>query len=257
MEPNSASRHLSPAALQRVTLLCLLAFFSFRPAYSQFISKGKITYERKTNQHALMDDDNRWDEMAKKNTPKFISFHFDLFFDNNKLLYRPGGDPPPEQNRYWGLLDGDNIISTQLDSGKQMSQKNIFGQIFLIADSLRKTDWKICLETRKIAGLDCRKAVGKIMDSIVVIAFYTDEIISSGGPESFTGLSGMILGIAIPKMHTTWYATTIIADAVQPKDLEKPKKGKKIEGYEFRKSIADILSRWGDEGKKMIWQIQL
>ena len=48
-----------------------------------------------------------------------------------------------------------------------------------------------------------------VMDSIVVIAFYTDEILTSGGPESFNGLPGMIMGLAIPRLHTTWYATKL------------------------------------------------
>ena len=50
---------------------------------------------------------------------------------------------------------------------------------------LEKIEWKITNDERVIAGLDCRKAVGRIMDSVYVIAFYSEQILVSGGPESF------------------------------------------------------------------------
>jgi hypothetical protein len=74
-------------------------------------------------------------------------------------------------------------------------------------------------------------------DSIVVIAFYTDEIIPSSGPESFGGLPGMILGLAIPKMHTTWYATKHESVNQPPKNIVAPKEGKKYSITQFRKEI--------------------
>jgi GLPGLI family protein len=99
--------------------------------------------------------------------------------------------------------------------------------------------------------------VGKVMDSIVVIAFYTDEILTSGGPESFNGLPGMILGLAIPRLHTTWYATKLQLVEVTDKDLAAPKKGKKMTGGDFRSKIKEILKNWGDEGKKREYQFLL
>lgn len=66
----------------------------------QFISRGKIEYERKTNQHAFMDDNNVWDAMMKKNLPKFVTYYYDLSFDKNHSLYKPGREPDVKQNRY-------------------------------------------------------------------------------------------------------------------------------------------------------------
>ena len=111
--------------------------------------------------------------------------------------------------------------------------------------------------TAKIAGFDCRKAVGKVMDSIIVIAFYTDEIVPSGGPESFAGLPGMILGVAIPRMHTTWYATKLQLAELTPTDLAVPKKGKKLAGADFQSQLDVILKRWGDRGSRIRWQMLL
>ena len=90
-----------------------------------------------------------------------------------------------------------------------MSQKTVFEQTFLVEDTLRRIKWKITDETRPIAGFNCRRANALIMDSICVVAFYTDEILTTGGPESFSGLPGMILGIALPHEHITWFATKV------------------------------------------------
>ena len=87
-------------------------------------------------------------------------------------------------------------------------------------------DWRITGERRTIAGFECHKAVGRIMDSVYVVAFYTDQIVTNGGPESFNGLPGMILGLAIPRINTTWFATKIEAIEISPLDIAAPKKGK-------------------------------
>ena len=119
------------------------------PASSQFIAKGKIEYERKTNEHAFMDENSVWDEAMKKNLPKFVTYYFDLSFDNGRTLYKPGRDQDVRQNKYWGVFDADNIISTNLDSNRMVTQKSIYGDMYLIADSLRKIDWKIGTEIRQ------------------------------------------------------------------------------------------------------------
>lgn len=242
-----------------ITRLILLTLFigGSLASFPQFIAKGKIEYERKTNQHALLDENNTWDEIARKSLPKFLTYYFDLTFDNDKTLYKPGREPDIRQNKHWGVYEGDNIIASNLDSFRSVTQKAIYGDVYLITDSIRKIEWKIGSEIRNIAGFDCRKAVGKIMDSIIVIAFYTDEILPGGGPESFAGLPGMILGIAIPKMHSTWYATKLQLVEPAPKDLASPRKGKKIAGNQFRQELHDILKNYGERVVKIQWQLML
>jgi len=217
-------------------------------AQQQFIAQGKIEYERKTNQHAFMDEGNIWGNMAKENLPKFVTFYYDLTFKGDRTLFKAGRDPETKQSKYWGLFDSENTILTHLDSNRSLTQRNIYGDIYLVTDSLRNIEWKITPEIRKIAGFDCRKAVGRVMDSIVVIAFYTDEIITTGGPESFNGLPGMILGLAIPRLHTTWYATKLQLVEVTDKDLITPRKGKKMTGNDYRTEVKTILKQWGEEG---------
>ncbi|OQP62553.1 hypothetical protein A3860_28085 [Niastella vici] len=226
-------------------------------AQQQFITQGKIEYERKTNQHAFMEDGNIWDDMAKNNLPKFVTFYYDLTFKGDRTLFKAGREPETKQAKFWGIFDSENTILTELDSSTTITQRNIWGDNYLVTDSLRNVEWKITPEIRKIAGFDCRKAVGRVMDSIVVIAFYTDEILTNGGPESFNGLPGMILGLAIPRLHTTWYATKLALVEVTDKDLVAPKKGKKMTGTVYSTEVKTILKRWGDDAIKRAYQFLL
>lgn len=236
-------------------LLYIIAVL-FSPALlgqqQQFITQGKIEYERKTNQHAFMDEGNMWDEAAKKNMSKFVTYYYDLVFKGDRTLFKTGREPETKQSKFWGVLDSDNTILTQLDSSASVTQRSIYNDLYIVTDSLRTVSWKIAPEIRKIAGFDCRKAVGRIMDSIVVIAFYTDEILTNGGPESFNGLPGMIMGLAIPRLHTTWYATKLTLVEVTDKDLVAPKKGKKMTGDSYRSEIMNILKQWGEDGVKRL-----
>jgi GLPGLI family protein len=230
-----------------ITILCSPTLFAQQ---QQFITQGKIEYERKTNQHAFMDEGNMWDEAAKKNMSKFITYYYDLTFKGDRTLFKTGREPETKQSKYWGVFDSENTVLTQLDSNASVTQRSIYNDLYLVADSLRNVSWKITPEIRKIANFDCRKAVGRIMDSIVVIAFYTDEILTNGGPESFNGLPGMIMGLAIPRLHTTWYATKLTLVEVSDKDLAAPKKGKKMTGDSYRSELKNILKQWGEEGAK-------
>jgi GLPGLI family protein len=50
---------------------------------------------------------------------------------------------------------------------------------------------------------------GLTLDSIYVVAFYTDKISVSGGPESFGCLSGMILQVAFTHENVSLIATKV------------------------------------------------
>ena len=108
-------------------------------------------------------------------------------------------------------------------------------------------------EKRTIAGMDCRKAVGKICDSVYVVAFYTEDIMVSGGPEMFSGLPGMILQIAIPRLNTTWIATKIDIVAPKESDFTISDKGKKVNQKELYDNLRESLKDWKKYADKNIW----
>ena len=141
---------------------------------------------------------------------------------------------------------------TDYRTNNSVSQKPVFEETFLVTDSLQKIKWKITADTRNIAGFDCRKAVGIIDDSIAVFAFYTDEIMIPGGPESIHGLPGMILGVGVPRLHTTWFATKVEISNVNPSAILPEKKGKKVDRATMMKQLEKVLHEWGTYGSKML-----
>lgn len=211
----------------KIILFALLVFAGFRQSQAQqFISKAVIEYEVKTNIKKTLGT-GPWAEMLKDNISQFKTGYYTLTFANGKSLYKfdhwQEGMKVPEWLR---KSDEDNSWYFDHNTGQYIMQKNLFGSNFNIQDSMRNIAWKLSAETRIIAGFNCRKAVGVIMDSVYIFAFYTDEITLSGGPCSITGLPGTILGLTIPRMYTSFIATKVTTSVIDEKVI-KPVTAKK------------------------------
>ncbi len=236
------------AVILITTLCCISACITKANAQNTiFLTEGKIEFEKRVNQYAMMEEGDAWNDLQKKTMPKFKVSYFDLLFTPNKTIYQPGRENPDNNNgaMWGGSIAEENIVYAELDSGRSTSQKKVFEELFLIQDSSRRIKWKITDENRVIAGFQCRRANAIIMDSIYVVAFYTDDIIATGGPESFTGLPGMILGISLPHQHVTWFATKVSAQPVTSSQLKIPVKGKKVTNATLKDSLKERMKDWG------------
>ena len=231
----------------------ILACIETRAQHAVFISEGKIEFTRTVNLYARINtDDESWGDLQKKAMPKFKNTYFDLYFSHNQWKYKPGRENP-DNNKLWSQdVAENNIISADYTTGNSISQKEIFGESFLITDSMRRIQWKLTDETRMIAGFNCHRANALIMDSIYVVAFYTDEILTPGGPESFCGLPGMILGVSLPHQHITWFASKVEGVPITKNQMQPPTKGKKCTKAVFRQTLNDGLKNWGKYGRKYL-----
>jgi GLPGLI family protein len=247
-----------------ILLVALLPFLT--PATAQhniFLSQGKIEFQRSINVFAQMEQtndgtDDQWIELRKKMSNHFKTDYFDLLFTRNKSLYRPGRESDDrEVFNFWTSPARDNIVFSDLENEKAISVKHVFEQAFLVQDSLRQIKWKITDETRNIAGFNCRRANAIIMDSIYVVAFYTDEILTTGGPESFTGLPGMILGVSLPHQHGSWFATKVEAIPIAETLVAPPAKGKKVDNAALQGAVRPSLKDWGKTGQQFMEAILL
>jgi len=241
-------------------ITCFIFSSALLFAQTKFITSGKIEFERKTNVYRLYFSDmenNSFMEMIKKNTPQFKIDYFDLIFTEEKSLYRPGRDADvPKKSSFFGSSTAtDNVVYKDLKNETSTSNKQVYESKFLLTDSLRRIDWKMLDETRTIAGFECRKAVGRICDSVVIVAFYTDEIIPSSGPESFSGLPGMILEIAIPRLYTTWVATKLqLIEPSDEKNIVAPTKGKKANQKQMMETLDAAIKDWGEKYRdRAVW----
>jgi len=224
--------------------------------HAHFTTSGTIEFEKRVNTYALMKKEITPDNEAFmkpiyeeyiKNNPQFKVLKSTLSFTANQTLFVPE-EVDLVQGDSWGLgpLESqNNTIYTNLNTNLITSQKKVFDETFLVKDTARSIKWKITDETREIAGYTCRRANAVIMDSIYVVAFYTPEIPVSGGPESFNGLPGMILGIALPHENLAWFATKITETTVPLNPVVPPKKGKPTTNNELSATLHKIGKDWG------------
>ena len=241
-------------------LICLLLLNSKLLAqHAHFTTSGTIEFERKTNMFAIIPklfnkDNEAWYtplyDAYKKSQHQFKVSKSVLSFANNKTLFTPEEEDVTTGGGYFAnspFATQNNTIYTDFDTKTGIFQKRVFGELFLVKDSTRKIKWKITDETREIAGYHCRRANAIMMDSIYVVAFYTADIPVSGRPESFNGLPGMILGVALPHENLSWCATKVTDMSLAPNTVAPPKKGKPLDGKGFKDKVQAAFKDWGAE----------
>ena len=249
-----------------IILICLLGVVLItRPAqaqYAHFVTHGVVEFEKRVNMYVKLKDrvgNNSFMQHAfeqyQRNNPQFKTFRYSLAFDGSQTRFWPLDDRNAASAGFFGndpSIDLGNTIASNLLTGQSISQKNIYEETYLITDSTRRIQWRITNETRDIAGYPCRRANALVLDSVYVVAFYTDQIPVSGGPESFTGLPGMILGVALPYENTTYFATKVEDRPVTANELEPPKKGKDVNYRQLRAELENSLKNWGDYAQSIL-----
>ena len=234
-------------------------FFSVQQLHAQlFINKAVVEYEVKTNIRKTMGNSS-WAEMMKENMPQFKTGYFQYTFADNKSVYKFDHWDDKKVPEWMRKSDEENAWYFDHNTGRFNMKKNVFGSDFYVDDSIPVIEWRLTNENRVIAGFSCRKAVGKIMDSVYVFAFYTDEITISGGPCSITGLPGMILGLTIPRMYASWIATKVMVNDVNVSVI-KPVIAKKYYTVNtFKTTLKDRTKEWvsEDDPESKKWMEQL
>ena len=221
---------------------------------TQFISSGRVEFERKYNQHSQFEgQEGSWMTEIKKMYPKMVTDYFELRFNNERSVYRLLKENPDNKYLWSGKPTESDVAVKDLTKGTVSIQRDVFEQTYLLQDTLRELEWKITDETRTIAGFECKKAVTRICDSVYVVAFYTDQIMVNSGPESFSGLPGLILGLAVPRLHTTWFATKVELIDPTPAQLSPSQKGKKASWQQISADLNKAMKDWGRGADRILW----
>jgi GLPGLI family protein len=251
-----------------IIFLMLLVATSANAQNVRFVTQGAIVYEKKVNIYALMKAEIkkypndiyyvRMFEEYQKTQPQFKVLKSTLNFNKGRTLYTPE-DESTGQSAWnnFTIAKQHNTVLTNVDNSTSITQKKVFEETYLVKDTTRKINWKITDEIRNIAGYDCRRANALIMDSIYVVAFYTDEISVSGGPETFTGLPGMILGVALPYEHVTWFATSVTDQPITDDKLKTPTKGKPVNNAQLFTILKAALKDWGIDANENLKALML
>ncbi len=240
-------------------ILVIILLISVHASFAQhanFAFEGSIEFEKSTNMHAqiqrMINKDNEGYyrpafDQYKRTQPQFKILKSTLIFTKDKTLFTPVEPEAAPRSMFGDLpISGqNNIIYSDFSSSKNIAQKKVYEETFIVTDSIRKITWKVTSETRDIAGYTCRRANAIMMDSIYVVAFYTDEIPVSGGPESFAGLPGMILGVALPHENITWFAKMVTPKALAAGTMVAPKKGKPTDNKGLLTTLTSVMKNWG------------
>ncbi len=249
-----------------ITAICLLLTMNLF-AQSHFVRSGIVEYEKSVNMYTLIGKNignNSNDifgpkafEQYKKNQPQFKILKSTLTFSNNKTLFVPIVDDGVAMGGMFNIPQAqqNSIVYTDVTTRSTISQRKMFDENFLVKDSVVKIKWKITDETREIAGYTCRRANALILDSVYVVAFFTDQITVDGGPEIFTGLPGMILQIALPHENMSWIATKVTDTTVPATAVIPPKKGKVVTDKELRETIMSVYSKKWNGWERLIYKM--
>lgn len=222
-------------------------------AQTNFYGSVQIEYEKTLSVQQLIKqvEPEEYDRY-KDHIPVEIKSYFTFTGDSTHSIYKQSRAAVIPTNMWFEAIADENVVYNDYKAGKTITQKPVFEQTFLVEDSMLNIKWKITSDTRNIAGFECRKAIGIMDDTIAIFAFYTDEIMISGGPEGIHGLPGMILGIGIPRIHTTWFATKVEVSGLKMTKVVPETKGKKVKRKEMMDMIKKALNEWGGYGKNLV-----
>lgn len=228
------------------TVLCFLMMLNL--ASSQ-ITYGKITYERKTNLYKKFKNNGDVKEWLKEEDKNKVDM-FELYFNDTLSAFKPQESDLAERMS-WATTK--NVVYQNYKTNYRLTEKKIWGEGFLIADSIRQFNWKMTESKRSICGYQCRKAIWQANDSTRIYAWWCSELSPSIGPESFVGLPGAILGLATEDGGVIYFAKSI--EVVKPDLSVLLAKKSKQKLYKSSDLKAQLEKDFGKEkwGKAMIY----
>lgn len=200
-------------------IIALLVVIGFS-GYSQ-VTAGKIVFERRTNLLKRFTDE-RMKEWLKGKKVKIDMF--ELYFNDTISVFKPQESDLKEEMD-WTTVK--NTVVQNYKSNERLSVLGVWGDNIYIKDTLVERQWKVTASIRNIAGYDCRRMIWEKNDSTRIHAWFTTELISPTGPESFNGLPGTILGLATEDGGVVYFAKSVEVGAqdILSQLPEAPKKG--------------------------------
>lgn len=239
-------------------ILSFLLFTSASAQYTKFGNAGTVTYAKTMYAKNIVRKQfiEKADERSKPQfeamlprIPENLVLQKTLKFKGEETLFEPVKNDLDMQMKQIIMMLGLDFEGTTLSNLKTKEYKrynDIFGQRVIIQDSVKNVKWKITDEYREIAGYNCRRANGITSDSIYVVGFFSNELLTDGGPESISGLPGLILGLVVPSQHVSFFATKVELndDVVLDKKLFVNSKAKVMTRAEMVKQFSSSLSNF-------------
>ncbi len=242
--------------LQLILLIVCLPLF-VQAQYAYFPQEGVVTFDKtihiknllRRHVNSLKDGDfqRRYIEELIPKVKETVVLKKKLSFSGQEANWEPIKetlDPIVTNLLNMGILDYQNVGYQNLKTKEAQSSFDMAGSSILIKDSLLNVKWKITDEYREIAGYSCRRANGVLLDSVYVVAFYTDQIPLPSGPSSVHSLPGMILGLVVPEQHYNLYATKVDFSSPVIKTNVGAKRATAMTRREMEVKLRETLGDW-------------
>ena len=232
----------------KIIIFICIYFFTLNTIHSQ-IKSGKITYERKTNLYKKFKNNGDVKEWLKEEDKNKLDV-FELYFNDSLSVFKAQESDLVERMS-WST--NKNSVYQNRITNKRLTIKTIWGERFLLDDSIRLSKWKITENKRNVCGYQCRKAILNVNDSTRLYAWFCSELDATIGPESLGGLPGVILGLATEDGGVIYFAKTV--EIIKPTLEVLLTKKSKEKLYKTAELKAQITKDFGKEkwGKMMLY----
>ncbi|MFD2201293.1 GLPGLI family protein [Shivajiella indica] len=235
----------------RKYLLAMFVCASWAFISEQF-DQGVITYSTKVNMHKRIPAEQ---EEMKKMIPEFSTTQSQLIFNQTESLFKP---VPPDENPFdqGPGNDGPRVMRMVLQNETYLNRdedmftqlKEFMGKKYIIKKESNRLPWKLGDETKEIQGYLCKNAFFTDESEREVMAWYTEEIRLPIGPETYHGLPGLILEVAINKDDMVIFADKIDLRALKKNELKLPKGGQEVTDEEYRAMVEEQMEKMGGQG---------
>lgn len=196
-------------------------------------------------------------EDIKSMMPKTSSTYRQLIFNSEASIYKNYENLEKEDANQMSfstkegamvnikMKQPDNVIHTDLAGEKVTDKQEFMGKDFIIKEPRKSYPWKLTGESKIILSFNAQKAMFEDTTGITE-AWFTTEIPVSIGPGNYGGLPGLILELSVRDGKQVVSATKVNFDPVDVKELEAPKKGKKVTREEYNEIVAEKMKEMKD-----------
>ncbi len=239
-------------------------------------TSGRVLYERTIQMQMRISG---MGDEGERSIPRTRTDKLEVLFGNNQSLRRAVQDERPEDEMAGGggmqvrimVAGADDVSFCNFDDGRVTEQREFATKTYIVADSVRKLNWKLTGETKTILGYQCQQATTQrisqrtmmtmdngqmkreqVPDTSNITAWFTGTIPVPAGPEYQGQLPGLILAIDINNGRTVYRALEV-SPKVDMATIKEPKGGKKVTQDEFAKerdkAMEEMQRNMGGQGR--------
>ena len=226
--------------------------------------EGVVIYQRRSNWPKIMANMTWLNQEEKdravntwKNNKEWKE-DMKLLFSPNASMYTYNNEQSESVNRQWSWRNKDLIFYRNFNNNKTTDLEEILGKKYIIDDTIRVPKWKILNEIKEFADHICMKA--ETFDPIKnhkIVAWFAQDIPVPAGPERYTGLPGLILGISVNDGDVHLEAIKVEFKAIEKEITVPTAKGRRIRHSDYDLLISHHIVKQIKAKNNPWWALRL